>query len=83
MNPVNLAMNTAMAYPWYGYVAIAVSVVLLVGLPLAAVIYGVLSARPAAQEDSRAVDDNRRYLHTGVTDQPRQHHQRPCWQQRS
>jgi hypothetical protein len=34
-----------MSYPWYGYVAIAVSVVLLIGLPLGGVIYALVSAR--------------------------------------
>jgi MFS family permease len=45
MELVNLALNTATSWPWYGYVATAVGVVVLIGLPFGAVIYALVSAR--------------------------------------
>jgi hypothetical protein len=42
---MNLALSTAASWPWYGYVAAAVSVLVLIGLPFGAVIYALVSAR--------------------------------------
>jgi hypothetical protein len=45
MELVNLALNTATSWPWYGYVASAVAALVLIGLPFGAVIYFLVSAR--------------------------------------
>jgi hypothetical protein len=51
MNLVNLALNrhsgltNGMSWPWSGYVASPVAVVVLVGLPFGAVIYAIVRAR--------------------------------------
>jgi hypothetical protein len=45
MKLMNLALNTVASWPWHGYVASAVSAVVLIGLPFGGVIYALVSAR--------------------------------------